>query len=427
MKKTLVSLVAIALLLAGCSPEMGEKSQTVEKTPSSYEQADATQTETHNAPSEDNATVNGLTAVPSVYADAYDSYASSIQIKAHTAGQTEDIVVETVERAELSTAAYRKVGSENTYIGFIDEGIGGRIPFAGPDEVWAVNKYATEAKQVYASKAGTFFDVSPDETLIAYASYAHDLPTLVVENIDSKEIIAEFSAPSTGITLGNALFSPDGMRIAYAGFEALIDGEKGYIYEGNLTLETVETIDSSDTHGLYIAGWSDNNAIDIRQDAQSPFMSTNLNADRPYMQMEETGIGYILENTSARTEEPTVFIPPNDDASSYALDANIVESPNQEMVAYAIWEDIEYVVYVASLDNTNARVIARQQFPEGGGELRPETLSWVSDTIVQYKEAGITCDDPCENLEDSYGKEMTYQVQAFTGDSTIVHTKRLAE
>lgn len=162
-----------------------------------------------------------------------------------------------------------KQTQNNIYLGVEPLGLGGYILYGGPQTLYKLDLKTNALSKInIVPNQGFFTDVSPDETRVAYinlnspginpSSKAEE--NVIVENITSglKQL---FGASLKYKVLGDALFSPDGKKIAYVAAVGNPEKEAGAVFIVDIASGKETTIKTKTGEAFHITKWIDNDTL----------------------------------------------------------------------------------------------------------------------------------------------------------------------
>lgn len=175
-------------------------------------------------------------------------------------------VVETFTYEGFVYASFYDQNDEYAYISVRPDGLGGYILYSSLYSLYRIDLCSGEtavlAEAFMDKEADHALAVSPDEQLIALRT---DLTTVTVRRIATGEELYAFQAASEYGAVGDAVFSPDSTKIAFAAAYNDAEAEGGTVYVGSLlTGEFGEYAKAGKPAGegaVYIRGWLDNEIV----------------------------------------------------------------------------------------------------------------------------------------------------------------------
>ncbi|MFH1426037.1 MAG: hypothetical protein ABIG66_01240 [Candidatus Kerfeldbacteria bacterium] len=178
------------------------------------------------------------------------------------------ITVDGTERATFETDGETDVSilsltNEDVYIGLSRTGLGGYILYWGPESMYRLN-FATD-KLTKTVVEGFIADISSDGSMMAYIKVNLGdtvSRSVIVRNLED-ESEQEFPVDEKYNQVGDAVFSPDGTKIAYGAAIGEPEGEAGVVIIINI--ESGEQTTAAETEDTYyvVDGWKDADTVDF--------------------------------------------------------------------------------------------------------------------------------------------------------------------
>lgn len=154
------------------------------------------------------------------------------------------------------------------YVGEYIGGLGGYILYeeAGPIRLYRVNLETDEVKIFSRKKIAVAMDISPDESAAVWKESGEGAGKIIVANLTTGTE-ESFAVPVKYRQFGNARFSPDGKKIAYAGALGEVGQEAGAVLMVDIAAGSHTTVVETKQKNNYftVRGWKDDTTVDYSE------------------------------------------------------------------------------------------------------------------------------------------------------------------
>jgi hypothetical protein len=144
--------------------------------------------------------------------------------------------------------------NNEVYIGFVPYGIGGYMLYFGPSYLYRIDLSTKKIKNVL--NGGFVTDVSADGKLI-YVIHRSGQEFIVLKNLQTG-FVKKFAVASKYKQAGDALFSPNGKKIAYAAALGNPEKEAGKIFIVDIATGDKKIVATINKGAYQILGWKYN-------------------------------------------------------------------------------------------------------------------------------------------------------------------------